>query len=120
MLQAVTRECVRSGFRLSRTAGSRAASAARVHLCLRRIPSGGAHGAAARVTVHFDARFEQRLAEGERHALAGAFERQEMQDVVAQREIEAAALGQIHEQLEVRLPVLNDPRPAAPCHPRQR
>ena len=77
----------------------------------RSAPAGRHHGTAGRLPGDLHAGFEQGVPELQTHGIAAALQRQQMQRLPAQRQILAATSGQIHQQFQIGLPMLEHPLP---------
>ena len=76
-----------------------------------RVPARHDHGLTGAIAVDLDAYLEQRLSQNERQRLPGSCKREQVKHVIPQRRVQPAAVGDLHEHIEIRLARLNHPAP---------
>src|SRR6266545_3317327 len=99
-------------FRCDRASDSRLAGPACVLFCTEGVPAVGRYHTARRVAVDLDPGFQQRVAQEQAERLAEALERDQMQCLTAQTEIQAAGFGCLSQEIEIGLSMLNQATPS--------
>ena len=107
-------DALRRGRGRGRTPDRGGRSAPAVGSSLPRVPTLHRNRARGRLPADFDPCFQQRLAQPQRHWVAQASQRQQMQHILTHGQIQPGARGQVSQELQVRVAMLKQPRPKSP------